>query len=111
MDGLALLSEATAAGLTVLADGDRLVVRGPRFAEPMARRLLEHKAAVLAALDAELAARFAGWVRRPDVHGRMVWQVPDQPEAVPFEALPLPGLPCPRCGSLEEWTDSLGRRR
>jgi hypothetical protein len=30
---------------------------------------------------------------------------------IPFDDLPLPGTPCPRCGSLEEWTDLFGRRR
>ncbi len=28
-----------------------------------------------------------------------------------FDSLPLPGDPCPVCGSLEEWTDLLERRR
>ncbi len=53
MDGLILLQEASAAGLTVLADGDRLVIRGPRSADAIARRLLAHKAAVIAALRRE----------------------------------------------------------
>ena len=60
MDGMTLLEEARAAGLTVLADGTRLVVRGPRAAEAMARRLLERKVEVLAALAAPIAARSAG---------------------------------------------------
>jgi hypothetical protein len=50
MDGLTLLEEARAAGLSVLADGDRLCIRGPRRAEPVARRLIAHKALVLQAL-------------------------------------------------------------
>ena len=33
MDGLTLLAEAGAAGLTILADGDRLVIRGPKSAD------------------------------------------------------------------------------
>ena len=45
-----LLAEARTAGLTVTGDGDRLVIRGPRKAEVLARRLLDEKAAVLAAL-------------------------------------------------------------
>lgn len=53
MDSLTLLTEAQAAGLTVLADGERLVVRGPRSAEAVARMLLAHKHAVLTALAAE----------------------------------------------------------
>ncbi len=50
MDGLSLLEEASAAGLKVRRDGDRLVVRGPRDAEALARELLSHKAAVFTAL-------------------------------------------------------------
>lgn len=37
-------------GLTVTAEGDRLVVRGPRAAAPIADRLVAAKPAVLAAL-------------------------------------------------------------
>ncbi len=50
MAGLTLLEEARAAGLTVRADGEQLVVRGPRSAEVLARALLAQKTAVLAAL-------------------------------------------------------------
>ena len=51
MNGLRLLTEAQTAGLTVdaLPDG-WLRVRGPKRLEPLARRLLDHKAVVLAAL-------------------------------------------------------------
>ena len=51
MDSLNLLTIAREAGLTVRADGDRLVVRGPRAAEALAREVLEHKAEVMAALS------------------------------------------------------------
>jgi hypothetical protein len=51
MDGINLLHEARAAGLEVRADGDRLVVRGPRSAEAMALQLLAHKREVLQALS------------------------------------------------------------
>src|SRR4051812_43418732 len=52
MDGLILLDEARAAGLSVRVEGDRLVIRGPRQAEPVARRLMANKAqVVLAALS------------------------------------------------------------
>jgi hypothetical protein len=47
MDSLTLLSDARAAGLEVHRDGDRLVVRGPRSAEPLARQLLAQKAELL----------------------------------------------------------------
>jgi hypothetical protein len=53
MDGLALLQEARAAGLTVQADGERLRVRGPRGAESLAQQILVHKADVLSALAAK----------------------------------------------------------
>jgi hypothetical protein len=51
MDGVRLLAEARANGLRVRADGDRLVIRGPRRAEAVAKRLLERKREVLAALE------------------------------------------------------------
>jgi hypothetical protein len=50
MDGLTLLDEARAAGLEVQARDGRLMIRGPRRAEPVVRRLLAHKALVLHAL-------------------------------------------------------------
>jgi hypothetical protein len=53
MDGITLLQDAQAAGLEVQADGDRLVIRGPKTADPIARRLLRFKALVLAAIVAE----------------------------------------------------------
>lgn len=52
MDGLTLLEEARAAGLSVTADGERLRIRGPRRAEAIALRLIAHKAIVLRALMA-----------------------------------------------------------
>ena len=50
MDGLMLLRRAQQAGLAVAADGDKLVIRGPRSAEPVARLLIEHKPVLLALL-------------------------------------------------------------
>jgi hypothetical protein len=50
MDGLNLLAEARKAGLVVRAEGPRLVVRGPRDQEALAKRLLSQKAEVLALL-------------------------------------------------------------
>ena len=106
---MTLLSDAAAAGLTVRADGDRLVIRGPRGAEAVARRLLGHKAEVMAALgrpdapgDPRQAPRqpqgepsgdapgidggvsgcpdFSGWAPRPDFGGRLGLEAPDLPE-------------------------------
>jgi hypothetical protein len=48
--GRELLAEASAGGVTMWADGDRLRVRGPKSAEALLRRLLDHKPDVLAAL-------------------------------------------------------------
>jgi len=131
MDGLVLLSEAMAAGLTVRVDGDRLVIRGPKTADAVARRVLEHKPDVVAALGRfgptcteprkPNEPPFPGWVRRPDVTGRMGWEPPDFPESrrwwarARFEDLPtlaayFPGSvhrpehgPCPWCGRREWW--------
>jgi hypothetical protein len=50
MDVVALLAEASRAGLTVSADGEKLMVRGPRSAEPLATLLLARKAEVLSLL-------------------------------------------------------------
>ena len=52
MDGVMLLSLARAAGLTVLADSDRLVVRGPTSCERLALELLERKAELLPLVSA-----------------------------------------------------------
>jgi hypothetical protein len=50
MGSLTLLAQARAAGLSVAADGDRLIIQGPRRAGPIARELMGHKAEVLALL-------------------------------------------------------------
>jgi hypothetical protein len=53
MDGMILLQEARAAGLIVSVEGERLKIRGPRQADPIARKLIAHKSAVVDALQAE----------------------------------------------------------
>ena len=53
MDSMSLLWIARSAGLTIETDGERLILEGPRRAEPMARRLAAQKEWVLAALAAE----------------------------------------------------------
>jgi hypothetical protein len=50
MDGLTLLRRAGEVGLAVKAEGDKLVVRGPKRAEPVVRLLIENKPAIMAAL-------------------------------------------------------------
>jgi hypothetical protein len=52
MDVVVLLEEARARGLEVRADGDRLVMRGPRSAEALVRQLLAHKVALVRLLSA-----------------------------------------------------------
>ena len=47
---MTLLDEAFAAGLAVAIKGDKLMVRGPRRAEAVARKLLANKAEVMAVL-------------------------------------------------------------
>jgi hypothetical protein len=50
MDGLTLLRRARDAGLKLEAAGDKLLIRGPKCAEPVVKLLAEHKTEVLAAL-------------------------------------------------------------
>lgn len=50
MDGLTLLDQARRAGLSVVAEGDRLRIRGRRQAEHLALSLIANKVAVLAVL-------------------------------------------------------------
>jgi hypothetical protein len=52
MDWMKLMHEASVAGLEVRANGDRLVVRGPRSSEALAQQLLAHKAELLPLLTA-----------------------------------------------------------
>jgi hypothetical protein len=57
-----VLDQARTVGLEVRVEADRLVVRGPRRHEAIARQLLAHKPAVLALLaeeEAEVAWRVA----------------------------------------------------
>ena len=70
MGGVALLAVARAAGLTVRAAGDKLIIRGPRRCDALARSILAHKADVMAALEARPAggapARYIAFpVHRP----------------------------------------------
>ncbi len=68
MDGVTLLRQAGAAGLAVTAEGGKLVIRGPKRAEPVARLLIEHKPEVLAALvPGSHSADLVGAVDRPPV--------------------------------------------
>jgi hypothetical protein len=57
MEGLILLAEARNAGLTVQIDGSELVIKGPRRAAAVAKKLLRQKAAVVAALTIDQTAK------------------------------------------------------
>jgi hypothetical protein len=50
---LTILQRARLAGLSVRAQGDRLLVRGPRRLEALARELIDRKGEVMAALAEE----------------------------------------------------------
>lgn len=71
MVGLKWLAEARAAGLTVHADGDRLVIRGPGSADAVAQKLLQHKSEVLAELHRAEAVEWRRAAMTPQVprHG------------------------------------------
>jgi hypothetical protein len=51
MDCVTLIERAKEAGLSVLAEGPRLIVRGPRRSHRVAQELLNRKSEVLAALN------------------------------------------------------------
>jgi hypothetical protein len=90
VDGLTLYKEALAAGLEVRADGEHLVVRGPRRLSHLARELLAHKPEILAILaqsgtsasqDACATINDAEVAWRAEV---MRSQVPPPPHAIGF---------------------------
>jgi hypothetical protein len=92
-DALTILIEARASGLEVRTEPGRLVVRGPRALETVARRLLERKievSALLAAEDADVAWRVEAM--RPQVPRRGAI-----PMLVAREQAPEPGC-CVSCG-------------
>lgn len=91
MDGMTLIAEAQAAGLVVLADGEKLIVRGPKSAGAVALRLLARKADVMAALggvvDSQPAASQDGGGPQRDAES---------------------AEPCGTCGSAIGWRDAGG---
>ena len=76
MDGVAVLSEAHAAGLQIHMDGERLIMRGPKRLASLAQHLLSHKEEILGALEwwTERAAiiEFDGWLPREEAE-RLAW--------------------------------------
>jgi hypothetical protein len=83
MDGLTLLDRARRAGLAVRVQGETLVIRGPKRAEPLARMLIEHKPDVVAALTPKRACeageakqwrnRYAAHISHWFLHGQRDW--------------------------------------
>lgn len=72
MDALTLLAEARAAGLNVRAEGNLLIVRGPRSAEAIVSQLRDHKPEVLALLcagESEVTWRWEAFRVRIRAHG------------------------------------------
>ena len=84
MDGLTLLAEARDSGLEVRADGDRLVVRGPKEAEAIALRLIDHKAEVLPLVANPPS--MVGW--DPEMTRLIGWFLATEPPARPFKLAP-----------------------
>ena len=87
MGALRLIEEARSAGLKLRAEGDRLLIRGPKSAEPLAKALLDRKAEIL-----------------PFLQEQPVATVYPSPEPLPFlddtrEAAPAADAwLCPHCG-------------
>ena len=105
MDGMTLLQEARTSGLTVEAVGDKLVIRGPRRLGDLAHRLLEEKAAVMAALvPRELSMREridggivpTGW--QPERWAARLRQMADACRQIHTA----------RAAELEAWADNVG---
>lgn len=71
MDGLGLLFDAKAAGLTVETVGDNLRIRGPKKAEPIVRRLEKHKAAVMKVLRVQEQPPPPSW--NPETQSLVKW--------------------------------------
>jgi hypothetical protein len=94
MDVMSLLTKARSKGLDVRAEGNKLVVRGPRSVEKLARQLLDRKAEVMPLLsqqsttasDCEEAQRWAVRVWS-DLLQESLWLVVDSkpPGAFPRE--------------------------
>lgn len=79
MNAYEVIAQAQAVGLTLQADGDRLMVRGPRAATlPLLDTLRAYKPAILAVLvheAAEVAWRMAVFRRQVPPHGTIPFLV------------------------------------
>jgi hypothetical protein len=73
VDGITLVHQARAAGMTLRAEGNKLVIRGPESAEPIVDALREHKVEVLALLASEeVAGRVEALRGQVPAHGPIV---------------------------------------
>jgi hypothetical protein len=77
MDALALLHRAQEVGLRIEPMGEKLLVRGPKRAEPVVKLLAEYKAEVLAALAP--TANEVGLLAPPPLFGRVTQPAEDEP--------------------------------
>jgi hypothetical protein len=98
MVGMTLLDLARDSGLSLRLAGDRLVIRGPRRAEAVARELLARKAEVVALLkppEPDPYAHLKGPRRTP--WRTWAWSDPTAPEIAAFgpgaPAIDAPGPP------------------
>jgi|RhiMetdeSRZDD1v2_1073273.scaffolds.fasta_scaffold2246277_2 hypothetical protein len=84
MDGVALFTEARAAGLQVRMHGEHLIIRGPKRLAALAQQLLSHKEEVLTILEAfeerAAIAEYCGGLTREDAE-RLAWQCVLAPHA------------------------------
>lgn len=102
-----VLREAQAAGLVIQAEGDRLIVRGPRRLHAVAQEVLRHKPEVLALLATERdeiawrAARMQGQIRPekpiPVLVARVSHAGPGQCLSCGEELVPGERIRCQRC--------------
>lgn len=83
MDVLTLLDEARRTGLDVTVDGHRLVVRGPRRAEHLAKQILARKEEVLVVLQEEERIPEYGDGDRPSVDRCPLCREPDFTRPLP----------------------------
>jgi hypothetical protein len=90
MDGVALLTEAYAAGFQVRAEDERLIVRGPKRLAALAQQLLSHKEEILKVLELveERTAimEYDGGLSRAEAE-RLAWGcLRDEAPTIPMEA-------------------------
>jgi hypothetical protein len=81
---LTLLDRAHAAGLSLSAEGDQLVIKGPRSADALARELIDRRLEVLPLL------RLRG--PRPTRWKTQVWSDPAEPPIELFGEIPDPSV-------------------